>query len=102
MTTYFHFCNLFNLWQHTDLDSLLSQQVERLQRRLHLFLRQANQHAIVLHADLIDSLSTTFLQSPFHLRRQVLEAVLRGIHQLQLERQKSRQIIQINMEIKAR
>lgn len=65
--------------------ALLSHPAEGFERGFHVFLRQAHQQAVVLHADLIHGLAAALLQPPLHLRGQVLEAVLRGVHQLQLD-----------------
>lgn len=63
-------------------DLLLGHLMEGLQRRPHVLLRESHQHAVVLNADLIDGFTSTLLQAPFHLRCQVLKAILCGIHQL--------------------
>lgn len=64
--------------------ALLCHPAQRLERGPHLLLREAHQQPVVLHADLIDGLAPALLQSPLHLCHQVLKAILRGVHQLQL------------------
>lgn len=65
---------------------LLRHPLQGLERGLHVGLGQAHQQAVVFHADLVDGLAAALLQTPLQLRGQMLEAVLGGINQLQLER----------------
>lgn len=66
------------------VDLLLCHPLQGLERGLHVGLSQAHQQSIVLHTNLVDGLTTALLQTPLQLRGQMLEAILSGIHQLQL------------------
>lgn len=63
---------------------LLCHPVQGLEGSPHLLLSQPHQQPIVLYPNLVDSLTASFLEPPLHLRHQVLKAVLRWVHQLQL------------------
>lgn len=67
------------------VDLLLCHPLQGLERGLHVGLGQAHQQSVVLHPNLVDGLTTALLQTPLQLRGQMLEAILSGIHQLQLQ-----------------
>lgn len=71
---------------------LLRHPLQRPERGLHVGLRQADQQTVVFHPDLVDGLAATLLQTPLQLRGQMLEAILGGVDQLQLRRQRTPQV----------